>query len=116
MAQIMKYHHKPNSYQWDAMPSYYGTYATQNLMKDVGNAVNMHYGCTSSWAYGNDITGGFHNLGYNAETTTNFTTGLIMQQIDWNRPVLLSGGRKNQIYLGVCIPMVILGYVMAISI
>lgn len=95
MSQIMKYKHKPNSYNWNNMPLTYGTIDTQNLMKDVGNAVGMNYGCGSSSANSTDIAPAFNNLGYNASYTSNYTHSRVLQQLDWGNPVILTGGRKK---------------------
>lgn len=50
MAQVMKYHTYPASYNWSGMPDTYGTTATATLMRDIGlpSAVNMNYGCSGS--------------------------------------------------------------------
>ncbi len=45
MAQIMKYHQHPKSYDWSAMPDYTGSNETARLMADIGSKVKMKYGC-----------------------------------------------------------------------
>ncbi len=98
MAQVMKYWHKPNSYNWNNMPNLYGTIDTQHLMKDVGASVNMSYGCSSSEATNQSIVPAFmYQLGYNATRTQDFLSNYntIVQNIDWNRPVILTGASKR---------------------
>lgn len=50
MAQVMKYHEFPNNYNWDNMPDLWGTMETARLMRDVGDAVDMNWGCNGSGA------------------------------------------------------------------
>ncbi|EOG6905648.1 C10 family peptidase [Flavobacterium psychrophilum] len=94
MAQIMKYWHKPNSYNWINMPNSYGTVDTQSLMRDIGNGW-INYGCNGSSQQSNNISGRFNNFGYNASFTDNYSASLITQQLSWNRPVIVTGGRKK---------------------
>lgn len=76
MAQIMKYWHKPNSYNWNNMPNNGGSYETQLLMMDIGNNW-IDYGCESSSQQSSNISGRFNQLGYNASFTNNYDTELI---------------------------------------
>ena len=103
MAQVMKYYNYPTTYNWSNMPNFSGTADTQLLMKNIGTAVNMNYGCSGSgattssaviaFAGGLGISGSF---GYsNASYTETYNTQLIKQQRDWNKPVILCGGRKK---------------------
>lgn len=50
MAQIMKYYKMPSSYNWNNMPDNGGTTDVAILMRDIGKAVNMDYGCEGSGA------------------------------------------------------------------
>ena len=95
MSQVMRYWAKPNSYNWAAMASNYGTSQTQALMLAVAQAVQTKNGCESSPAQSDNIAGAMNNLGYNAVKTDNFNHSLILQQLNWNRPVILCGGRKK---------------------
>lgn len=94
MAQIMKYLNKPNSYNWNNMPNNIGTYDTQLLMRDIGNGW-ISYSCGSSSQESCNIPGRFNQLGYSASFTNNYNTDLITQQLNWNKPVIISGGRKK---------------------
>ncbi|WP_298141782.1 C10 family peptidase [Flavobacterium sp.] len=103
MAQVMKYYNYPTNYNWSNMPNNYGTSDTQLLMKNIGSAVGMDYGCGgSSTTTSNAVVafaGLFGSPGYfgysNASYTENYNTQLIKQQRDWNKPVILCGGRKK---------------------
>jgi len=94
MAQIMKYWHKPNSYNWNNMQNFDGTIDTQILMRDIGSGW-INYGCSASSQESSNIPGRFNQLGYQASFTTNYSASLITQQLNWNRPVIISGGRKK---------------------
>lgn len=50
MAQVMRYHEWPATYNWSNMPNTFGTIDTQTLMADIGDVVNMDYGCNGSGA------------------------------------------------------------------
>lgn len=95
MAQIMKYWHKPNSYNWSNMPSDFGTISTQTLMQDIGQAFSMNYGCSKSGANNSNIVPAFNSMGYSASLNCTYQSDIVRQQIDWNKPVILTGGRKK---------------------
>jgi hypothetical protein len=93
MAQIMKFWHKPNSYNWANMPNGYGTVDTQALMRDIGNGW-INYGCSVSSQESCNIPGRFNQFGFQASFTDNYDLQLVMNQVNW-QPVILSGGRKK---------------------
>jgi hypothetical protein len=96
MAQIMKFHRFPNNYLWDNMPNFYGTYETAKLMKDIADAVDMDWGCNASGADVEDeVPSSFKNdFGYSTASYSDFNHQTVKQQLDWNRPVILRGGRN----------------------
>lgn len=65
MAQIMKFHNFPVSYNWNNMPSSYATEDTQILIADIGHNVGMDYGSDGSSASIDDAEKGFKIMGYN---------------------------------------------------
>lgn len=93
MAQVMRYFKKPNTYNWGNMPTGYGTYDTQLLMKNAGTSVSMQYGCSGSGAYSANIASALKNtFGYsNASYTTTYNATIITNNIDVNKPVILGG-------------------------
>jgi hypothetical protein len=100
MAQVMKYHEFPNNYNWDNMPDLWGTMETARLMRDVGDAVNMDWGCDGSGADTKDeVASSFRNdFGYSSASYSGFNRDIVKQQLRWNRPVILRGGRKSGWY------------------
>lgn len=97
MAQIMKYHQSPSSYNWSLMPNTYGTNETSLLMRDVGDAVNMDYGCNGSSASTEDeVASSFINdFNYSSASYSGYNSETVKQQLRWNRPVILRGGRNT---------------------
>ena len=91
MAQVMKFHEFPANYNWANMPDNTGTTETATLMRDIGEAVDMQYSCGGSGAYMNDAASAFSNdFGYQNANYSGFNRDEVIQQIRWNRPVLLS--------------------------
>ena len=97
MAQVMKYHQYPNTYNWSAMPNTYGTYETAVLMRDIGNAVDMDYDCDGSSAdTENDVASAFINdFNYSMATYSDYHSQTVKQELNYHRPVILRGGRDN---------------------
>lgn len=109
MAQIMKYHQWPTSYNWSAMSnreslSTNWTHVAK-LMKDIGAAVNMQYSMEGSGAYDSDAKNAFINkFGYSSNIKIvdhNFYT--VKNELKANRPTYMSGlmwSDKENDYIG----------------
>lgn len=97
MAQIMRYHQFPSTYNWNIMPNATGSSATSILMRDIGDAVNMNWGCNGSSAdTENEVASSFINdFGYSSASYADYNHNVVKQQINWNRPVILRGGRNT---------------------
>ncbi|WP_456376548.1 C10 family peptidase [Lutibacter sp.] len=102
MAQVMRYHEHPNSYNWSIMPNQIAWNTTLNdytheiakLMKDIGQSVNMQYSCGSSGAYTSDARNALVNtFDYsNNASYIDFNISTIVQQLGmWSQPVILRG-------------------------
>jgi hypothetical protein len=93
MAQIMNFHEYPNNYNWDNMPDLWGTMETARLMRDVGDAVGMDWGCDGSGAdTEGEVASSFKNdFGYSSASYSGFNRETVKQQLRWNRPVILRG-------------------------
>lgn len=97
MAQVMKYYQYPTSYSWSNMPNSYGTSTTALLMRDIGNAVNMDYGCNGSSADTQDeVASSFKNdFGYSSASYSDYNYQTVESELNYNRPVILRGGRNT---------------------
>lgn len=102
MAQVMRYHQYPNSYNWSIMPNQIAwnatlnnsTYEVAELMEDAGQSVNMQYSCGSSGANTSDARNALVNtFGYSNDASyVDFNLNTIVQQLEmWNQPIILRG-------------------------
>ncbi|MEO8240242.1 MAG: C10 family peptidase [Flavobacterium sp.] len=96
VAQVMKYHEYPSTYNWSQMYNYGGTYETSRLMRDLGYSYNldMNYGCNSSGTDRHNIVRTFSNLGYQPANFGNYNYGTVKNEIAYGRPVILCGSEK----------------------
>jgi len=101
MAQIMRFHQHPNTFNWSIMPnnpawgsSSTGSLEVATLMSDIGGNVNMEYTPSSSGADSEDARNALvNNYGYSSSASYspyNFST--VKQEIKmYNRPVYMDG-------------------------
>lgn len=95
MAQIMKYHKFPKTYNWDNMPYNTGTLDTQQLIVDIGKAVDMDYGKDGSSSNIDKAIKGFSSMGYNVVKKDHNSIDVINELYQRRRPVYMRGDRKN---------------------
>ncbi len=92
MAQVMRYHEHPSTYNWANMPNTVGTTSTAILMRDAGAAVNMNYTCSESSAYTSDADDALRNdFSYSSATYRSWDRNLAKADIRAGRPVILRG-------------------------
>ncbi len=112
MAQVMNYWEHPAVYDWNILLNTYppsatttSAYEVAGLMRDIGDEVNMHYGCDGSWAYSFSARNAFRDdFGYsNSITLDSYHIDDIMENLQWGYPVLLGGYRTRIIVAGVYI-------------
>ena len=102
MAQILRYWAHPcsQSYNYTTMPNNSGNSEVQRMMRDVGDAVDMDYGCDASGADGGKTDNAFKDdFCYTSATYSNYSSGsyqTVVQNIDANKPVLLDGCRTRK--------------------
>jgi len=103
MAQVMKYHQHPTSYNWTSMPLTYGTTTTANFIEDIHDAIDIvfsdeentwpHYTCTGTGVSSNDNMGTVlktqFNYSFANESGYNYNT--VKTEVGNNRPVILAG-------------------------
>jgi len=96
MAQLMRYHQFPATYNYAGMPGNFGNNAVEQLMRDAGVSVNMMYGCGSSGAYSSAIAPALKNtFGYASANFSNYSSSSYLNvryNIDmYHLPVILTG-------------------------
>lgn len=95
IAQVMKYHAFPASYNWANMPNAYGTASTATLLKDIHTAIggNISSDCDgTSVSKDYDISGVFTSFNYTSAIKANYNSETVKQQLRLKRPVILSAG------------------------
>lgn len=108
IAQIMKYYNfsSVNNYNWSTMPANSGSLETARLMKDIGTAVQMVYGCYGSGAYNSSIVPGFSSFGYRNVLTKNiagqYQDSTLDNQLNLSQPVLMTGNNGSVGHAWVC--------------
>ncbi len=97
VAQVMKYHEFPSSYNWNSMFLYTGSYETSRLMRDLGISGNLDvdYGCDGSGADSKLIARTFRNFGYPMPNFSNYDYTVVRDEIAFGRPVILCGGEAK---------------------
>lgn len=98
VAQVMKYHEYPSTYNWSQMYNYGGTNETSRLMRDLGYSYNldMDYGCDKSGADRHHIVRTLSNFGYQPANLANYNYGTVKNEIAYGRPVILCGYEKAE--------------------
>lgn len=93
-AQLMRYWSHPNTYNWSIMPDNTGSYETSTLMRDIGDAVDMDYTCSGSYASLYNarcalvLTFGYS---YNSASLVDFNRDIAVAQLDNNYPFIMQG-------------------------
>lgn len=96
MAEVMNYHHWPNTYNWATMGP--NQNETARLMRNAANSVNMIYQCNGSFANGPAIAPALVNsFSYSSSASYgNFNVNTVANEIlNFSRPVVLGGYRNN---------------------
>ncbi len=101
MAQVMRYHKYPDTYNWSIMPNIIeidtpidnSTNEVAKLMRDVGQSVNMQYKCGVSSAHTFDVKNALiSTFGYsNGIKYLDFNLNDVIEEIKYNKPVILRG-------------------------
>ncbi len=106
IAQVMKYHQSPSNYVWSSMPDSTGSSPTSLLMHNIGSSVNMNYGCDGSGAFSNKIPSAFKDdFGYQSASYSNFNFYTLKQDLNAQRPAILSASRDEVCILVWCIAL-----------
>ena len=104
VAQVMRYHEFPSSYQWQIMPNMIVDYNSERanevskLMRDIGIYVGMDYGCNESGAKTDKVVDVLINrFGYaNSTSFIDYNPDILALELTNNRPVILSGKHSKK--------------------
>lgn len=99
MGQVMKYFQYPTNYNWTSMPLTSGTTTTANFIKDIHDAIsNVYPDDPTYYCHGTGVSASA-NMGYVLKTQFNYSSAnlanynyyTVKNELNANRPVLLSG-------------------------
>jgi hypothetical protein len=92
-AQVMRYWEHPSSYSWSAMPNGSGSNETSRLMRDIGDAVDMNYGCNGSGASTEDARDALvYEFGYSSSAEyVHVHSDVVVTQLNYNYPLIMRG-------------------------
>lgn len=95
MAQIMRFHQHPTTYNWSLMPNTYGSSETARLIKAIHDVLPVSYDCDGTgvdkdYNIANRLKSSF-NYTYASQGSYNYET--VKSNLRANKPVILSGGR-----------------------
>jgi len=88
IAQIMKFHQFPSTYDWANMDNYSATYATQSLIRDI-------YARIGSTSNPNESKSALEYFGYNATIYNHDKLSVESELFQNNRPIFMSGFTSN---------------------
>lgn len=96
MAQIMRFHEHPKTYNWNNMPNKTATSDTQQLIYDIGLAVDMNYNPDGSSSNINKAKDAFINRFQYSAVIKDFNPEETLNEIMiHNRPIYMRGEDKN---------------------
>ena len=96
--QIMRYWQHPSNYNWSNMPTgNQPNNSIANLLRDIGDEVNMDYGCSASGAQTNDARKALENdFDYSTDATyKDYSMSSVKSNIQNNRPVIVRACRTR---------------------
>ncbi|WP_242085480.1 C10 family peptidase [Aestuariivivens sediminis] len=107
IAQVMKFYNHPISYNWSDMANSFGTTTTAAFIKDIHDAITVNFQGVEVSAINYDCDGTgvstdydtasifTDHFGYSSAIRSNYDHETVKQQLRWNRPVILSGGKDE---------------------
>ncbi|MCP4552643.1 MAG: hypothetical protein GY834_11500, partial [Bacteroidetes bacterium] len=110
MAQVMKFHEYPTSYNWSSMPASIGTTTTANLILDIHAAIgnvypgNPYFDCYGTWTNTAEMDVVLENeFGYSSSaTSSSYNIQTLEDNLDNGMPVILSGFSRYGGHMWVC--------------
>ncbi len=90
IAQIMKFHKYPTSYNWTAMPNNTASYETQILIRDIQNL-------STDSASASKIINTFEHFGYSTSISMYSEDATIDEIVNDNQPFIMQGWTENDL-------------------
>ncbi len=95
--QIMRFFQFPTAFDWSQMPAGNSpTGEVARLLADIGDRVEMSYGCDGSGANYHNVKGTLASYGYPMASDGTYNYWTASDCIQGHRPVLLGGSRSTQ--------------------
>lgn len=93
MAQVMKYHEYPTTFDWDAMPDWSATLQTAKLIRELGDAIHAEYGLDGTPASLENVRNALvSKYGYaSTARLISHSSDAVVEELKANRPVIMSG-------------------------
>ena len=93
MAQVMKYHEYPTTFDWNAMPNNYATPQTAGLIRELGDAIHAKYGLKQTPASLDNVRSALvSKYGYASTTRLiSHSADVVEKELNENRPVIMEG-------------------------
>lgn len=98
MSQVLKYWSHPNqfNYNYSIMPNFVGNVEVQKMMRDVGEEVDMDYGCSGSSASMYEADEAFTDaFDFSTSLYDGFNSYWLEQDLNAHRPAILDGCRTR---------------------
>lgn len=107
IAQLMRFHEYPNTYNWSAMGDTFGTLETSTLIKDIHDVINeISYNCDGTGVdsdYG--VAGLFKTefgYSYASQQKTDYYQETTKSNLRKGQPVILAGFNSSSGHMWVC--------------
>jgi len=106
----MKFYEYPKNYNWSSMHLTYATTTTANFIKDIHNAIgvlfpgNPLYQCNATGVSSSANMGTVlkNQFGYSSANWSNYDYNTVKNNLNYNRPVILSGDNGTVGHMWVC--------------
>lgn len=93
MAQVMKFHQHPTSYNWSSMPNSSSSSATAGLIKAIHDVIDITYDCNGTSASMSSAASALTNqFGYTSAILASYNSSTVESNLRSTRPVILGGG------------------------
>lgn len=93
MAQVMKYHEYPTTFDWDAMPDWSATLQTAKFIRELGDAIHAEYGLDGTPAPLDNVRNALvSKYGYaSSARLISHSSDAVVEELKANRPVIMEG-------------------------